>query len=127
MQVTRIYSGDDGQSHFEDLDLPLRVTEVGAMSTSIPIESMFVRSTAEAGPETWDYHVAPRRQFALHLDRRDRDRGRRRDGETVRAGRPPPGRRPDRPGSHQPRGRWPPAPGLRRAGSPEVDLDRWRT
>ncbi len=67
MLVTRIFSGDDGQSHFEDLDLPLRVTAAGAMSSAIPLTSMFVRSTEEAGPATWDYHVAPRRQFALHL------------------------------------------------------------
>ncbi len=67
MLVTRIYSGDDGRSHFEELDLPMRVGDVGALSSTIPVEAMFVRSTAEAGPETWDFHVAPRRQFALHL------------------------------------------------------------
>lgn len=67
MLVTRIYSGDDEQSHFEELDLPLSISAAGAMSTAIPIESIFVRDTSEAGPEVWDFHVAPRRQFALHL------------------------------------------------------------
>lgn len=67
MLVTRIYSGDDDRSHFEELDLPLTVSDVGAMSSPIPIQSIVVRSTEEAGPEVWDYHVAPRRQFALHL------------------------------------------------------------
>jgi hypothetical protein len=67
MLVTRIYSGNDGRSHFEELDLPLTVSEAGAMSSAIPIESIFFRDTAEAGLEVWDYHVAPRRQFALHL------------------------------------------------------------
>lgn len=67
MLVTRIYSGDDGRSHFEELDLPLTITDVGAMSSAIPVGSIVVRSTAEAGPETWDFHVAPRRQFAIHL------------------------------------------------------------
>jgi hypothetical protein len=77
VKVTRIYTGDDQRSHFEDLELPLRLTEVGALSAAIPIDSMFVRSTAEAAPpstpddgpltRTWDHHVAPRRQFALHL------------------------------------------------------------
>jgi len=67
MLVTRIYSGDDGKSHFEELDLPLTISEVGAMSSRIPIGSIVVRSTEEAGPEVWDYHVAPRRQFAFHL------------------------------------------------------------
>lgn len=67
MLITRIYSGDDGLSHFEELDLPLVVSEAGSMSTKIPIESIFFRDTAEAGPSVWDYHVAPRRQFAIHL------------------------------------------------------------
>ncbi len=67
MLITRIYSGADGLSHFEDLDLPLAISDVGAMSTKIPIESIFFRDTSEAGPEVWDYHVAPRRQFAIHL------------------------------------------------------------
>lgn len=67
MLVTRIYTGDDGQSHFEELDLPLHISPAGAMSTKIPIESIFFRDTAQSGPEVWDYHVAPRRQFALHI------------------------------------------------------------
>ncbi len=67
MLVTRIYSGDDGQSHFEELDLPLAISDAGAMSTAIPMDSIFVRDTSEAGPEVWDYHVAPRRQFVIHL------------------------------------------------------------
>ena len=67
MLVTRIYSGDDGLSHFEELDLPLVVSEAGEMSTKIPVESIFFRETTNAGPQVWDYHVAPRRQFALHI------------------------------------------------------------
>lgn len=67
MLVTRIYSGDDGLSHFEELDLAMSISGAGAMSTAIPIDSIFFRDTAEAGPDVWDYHVAPRRQFALHL------------------------------------------------------------
>ncbi len=67
MLVTRIYSGEDGLSHFEELDLPLTISAAGAMSSPISIESIFVRDTSEAGPVVWDYHVAPRRQFAIHL------------------------------------------------------------
>jgi hypothetical protein len=65
--VTRIYSGDDGRSHFEELDLPLQVSELGAPSSPIPVESVFFRDTSESGPDVYDFHVAPRRQFALHL------------------------------------------------------------
>ncbi|MFV0257757.1 MAG: hypothetical protein ACK5PP_04830 [Acidimicrobiales bacterium] len=67
MLVTRIYSGRDGRSHFEELDLPLEVSDLGAMSGPFPVERAFFRDTTEAGPEVYDYHVAPRRQFALHL------------------------------------------------------------
>lgn len=67
MLVTRIFTGDDGRSHFEDLDLPLRISDLGAMSPALPTDSVFFRDTSEAGPEVYDYHVAPRRQFALHL------------------------------------------------------------
>ncbi len=74
MLVTRIHTGDDGRSHFEELDLPLRVSDVGALSSPIPVESVFVRSTAEltSADDTprghvWDYHVAPRRQFVFHI------------------------------------------------------------
>jgi hypothetical protein len=67
MLITRIFTGDDGQSHFEELDLELAISEAGAMSTKIPIESMFFRDTTDAGPEVWDFHVAPRRQFAIHV------------------------------------------------------------
>lgn len=67
MIVTRLYSGNDGHSHFEDIDLPLKITRVGAMSSSIPMSSVFFRDTAEAGPEVWDYHVAPQRQLVIHV------------------------------------------------------------
>ncbi len=67
MLVTRIYTGDDGLSHFEELDLPLAISAAGAMSSPLPIESIVLRDTSEAGPVVWDYHVAPRRQFAIHL------------------------------------------------------------
>ena len=67
MLVTRIYSGDDGQSHFEELEVPLVISDAGAMSTKIPIESIFFRDTSQAGPEVWDFHVAPRRQLVVHV------------------------------------------------------------
>lgn len=67
MLVTRLYTGEDDKTHFEELDLPLVISDAGAMSTAIPIDSIFFRDTTEAGPEVWDYHVAPRRQFAIHL------------------------------------------------------------
>jgi len=67
MLVTRIYTGHDEQSHFEELDLPLQVTALGAMSGPIAVESVFMRDTTQMGPDVYDFHVAPRRQLAVHL------------------------------------------------------------
>ena len=67
MLVTRIHTGDDGESHFAELDLPLAVSELGAMSSPIPTRSVFLRDTSESGPEVYDFHVAPRRQLVVHL------------------------------------------------------------
>jgi hypothetical protein len=66
MQVTRIYTGDDNQSHFEDLDIPLSAQKIGRVSGQIPAESVSFRDSTD-GPEVYDFHVAPRRQFVIHL------------------------------------------------------------
>lgn len=67
MKVTRIYTGDDAQSHFEDLDIPVTASSIGGMTSAIPAESVFFRDTGDGGPAVMDYHVAPRRQFVIHL------------------------------------------------------------
>jgi len=66
VKVTRIYTGDDQQSHFEDLDLPLSPTELGQMSGPVPAASVFFRDSS-GGPPVYEFHVAPRRQFVIHL------------------------------------------------------------
>lgn len=70
MQVTRIYTGDDGQSHFEELDIPvgdIRPGVPGAMTGPIPAEMVFFRHTDGDTDDVFDFHVAPRRQFVIHL------------------------------------------------------------
>jgi len=63
---TRIYTGDDGRSHFEDLLIPLDETSRGLMSAAVPLgEAAFFRATPPGG--NLDFHVAPRRQFVIHL------------------------------------------------------------
>ena len=66
MQVTRIFTGSDGESHFEDMDIPLRdLGPVGAMSRLIEATGVVFRET---GPDyDLDWHNAPRRQFVLML------------------------------------------------------------
>ena len=66
MQVTRLYGGDDGETHFEDFEVSLMGSERGALSRRLEVESLFFRSTpADHEPAR---HLAPRRQFIVNLD-----------------------------------------------------------
>ena len=73
MKIVRIYTGEDGQSHFEDLeipqaDIPLAGRPNGATdkrSDPIPVESVLIRD-AQAGDEH-AFHPAPCRQFVVAL------------------------------------------------------------
>ena len=50
ISVTRIYTGDDGRSHFEQLEIPLAETERGLMSGRIPTgEGVMFRATPPGG------------------------------------------------------------------------------
>ncbi len=66
MQVTRLYTGSDGESHFEDLEIPLSDQgSIGRLSACIPATGLILRET---GPEyNYDWHPAPRRQAILLL------------------------------------------------------------
>lgn len=66
MKVTRIYSGEDGESHFEDLEVPLRdLGRIGSLSERIPATGLVFRET---GPDyDFDFHNAPRRQYVIML------------------------------------------------------------
>jgi hypothetical protein len=65
MEITRIYTGSDGRSHFEDLDVPLEAGEYGRLSALIPAEGVRLRETPAEG--VLDFHTAPRRQFVVTL------------------------------------------------------------
>ena len=58
----RLYSGPDGKSHFEDLDVPLGEVD---RSPIIPATGITFRSSE---PENFmDWHTAPRRQYVITL------------------------------------------------------------
>ena len=70
MQVTRIFTGDDGRSHFEDLEIPATDLgpPLGIISDPLVSHSTFFRlAGAEGEEDVYDYHCAPRRQFVIHL------------------------------------------------------------
>ena len=66
IKVTRIYTGADGQTHFEELEVPLGpargATEVAEL---MPVTSLQFRRTS---PDYFiDWHTAPRRQYVITL------------------------------------------------------------
>ena len=67
MKVTRIYTGDDGESHFEDVEIPLEDRgRIGSISALLPATGVFMRETE--GDYELDFHNAPRRQYVVNLD-----------------------------------------------------------
>jgi hypothetical protein len=65
MKITRIYTGTDGQSHFEDLDIPLQESAYGRLSGLVPTAGVVFRETPVNG--LLDFHQAQRRQFVVTL------------------------------------------------------------
>ncbi len=65
MRCTWIYTGDDGRSHFEDLDIPLHPARYGQQSDLIDGGGVIFRETPAGG--LVEFHTAPRRQFVITL------------------------------------------------------------
>jgi hypothetical protein len=65
VKITRIYTGADGESHFEDLEIPQNDGPYGAISDIVPSTGVFFRTTPPG--QLIDYHTAPRRQFVITL------------------------------------------------------------
>lgn len=67
MQATRLFTGVDGETHFEDFDIPLTdAGSIGQLSELYPATGIIFRETAPEYDYTW--HTAPRRQFIIMLD-----------------------------------------------------------
>ncbi len=65
-RVTRIYTGDDGESHFEELELELSALgAIGAMTKPLAATSILFRETG--ADYDLGFHNAPRRQFVIML------------------------------------------------------------
>ncbi len=59
VRVVRLYSGDDGESHFEDLEIPI----AGGLSMAFPVDTLDFREAPEGHDPGW--HNASRRQFVI--------------------------------------------------------------
>ena len=65
MQITRVYTGDDGESHFETIDIAMSESRYGSLSQLFEAEGVMFRTTPTGGE--LDFHNAPRRQFVVNL------------------------------------------------------------
>jgi len=66
VKIKRIRAGDDGESHFEEVDLPLDTSQRRATSVSLPATSVALGLSAALEPQDW--HHAPRRQLVTVLE-----------------------------------------------------------
>lgn len=67
MRVTRVTTDADGESRFDEIDIPLRdAGEIGRLSDPVDTVSVIFR---ENDPDyDYDWHPAPRRQLIVLLD-----------------------------------------------------------
>lgn len=67
MRYTRIYSDEQGESHFADVEVQLsNQGKLGSLSEKFPVKSVqFRENPAEYD---WDFHNAPDKQFVILLD-----------------------------------------------------------
>ena len=67
MNVTRLYTGADGQSHFEDITVEMDDHgTVGHLSAPFPATGVIFRHTP--GDYHFDWHNAPQRQYVVILE-----------------------------------------------------------
>jgi len=67
MKITRIYTGEDQRSHFEDLEIPMKDVGKGSfLSDLVKVSGLIFRETD--GSYNLDFHNAPRRQYVVNLE-----------------------------------------------------------
>ncbi|HEY0058839.1 MAG TPA: hypothetical protein VGB56_06865 [Flavisolibacter sp.] len=65
--ITRVYSDTNGESHFEDVTIPLEEAgTIGKLSSVFPATGVVFR---EVEPSyDYDFHTAPQKQYIILLD-----------------------------------------------------------
>jgi hypothetical protein len=65
--ITRVYSDSNGDSHFEEVSIPLQEAgSIGRLSATIPANGVIFR---EVEPTyDWNFHTAPQKQYIILLD-----------------------------------------------------------
>ncbi len=67
MKVTRIYPGNDGESHFEDVDVPLENFRGGVLKRSKPLKASGMTFGVFEGALKENWHTASRKQCIIIL------------------------------------------------------------
>jgi uncharacterized cupin superfamily protein len=66
LKITRLYTGSDNESHFEDIDIPLiDQGDIGKLSAKINATGLIFRETPPDYNFGW--HHAPQRQYVVML------------------------------------------------------------
>jgi quercetin dioxygenase-like cupin family protein len=65
VNVVRVFTDDEGESHFEDRELPLVDVGYGRASQGVLADAVTFRETPPGGQI--DFHNPPRRQFIIFL------------------------------------------------------------
>ena len=67
MKITRLYSDKNGESHFEDIDIPLKNSgDIGRLYEILPVTGMMLRENP--GVYNYDWHPAPGKQYIVMLE-----------------------------------------------------------
>lgn len=67
MKITRIFSDEKGESHFEDLEIPLiDQGEIGYLSENFEVKKLQFRKVS--ADYNYDFHHAPQKQFIVLLN-----------------------------------------------------------
>jgi len=67
LKITRVYADAAGESHFEDIEIPLRDGgTIGRLSDRHPAASIIFREND--ADYDFDWHCAPQRQYIILLD-----------------------------------------------------------
>ena len=66
-QATRIYSDSNGDSHFENVQIPLiEAGNIGRLSQELPAKGIVFREVAPS--YDWNFHTTPQKQYIILLD-----------------------------------------------------------
>jgi len=67
MKITKIFSDKNGESHFEDIEIPLiNQGEIGCLSEDINVRKLQFRKVS--ADYNYGFHHAPQKQYIVLLD-----------------------------------------------------------